>query len=311
MAKIKINKTVEAEPSKMYMGLGSFAVLAVNPTNKEIAKIYGKDEVDESREEPNYAEVDQETGVQKCRIDFWVKTDGRVHTKEDGSPLDFITKVSIFVENREAVKQDGSGKQLIDDYGNTAWATNECIAEKRIPTYFDKQTNEEVAFAIDMETARVAHKGEDQLISFLQAWLGVGASTRKKDGHPVLLPKNELEDKWVGLETSWEEVCKGNVKELKEYVDYAKDNTLKIAVGIKTNDNGGMYHDLYNKKFWSVKIKPEKLVPMVDKHINNSKAAGSYKNTQFDVSPLHEYKVEATKFDNKQSEEVSSSSPWD
>ena len=269
-------------------------MLAINPTNKEIAKIYGKDEVDEGREEPNYAEVDQETGMQKCRIDFWVKTDGRVHTKEDGTPLDFITKVSIFAENREAVKQDGSGKQLIDDYGNTAWATNECIAEKKTPTYFDKQTNEEVQFAIDMETARVAHKGEEQLISFLKAWL----------------PKSDLEDKYVGLETSWEEVCKGNVKELKEYVDYAKENTLKIAVGIKTNDNGGMYHDLYNKQFWSVKIKPEKLVPMVDKHINNSKSAGSYKNTQFDVSPLHEYKVEATKFDNKQSEEVSNS-PWD
>ena len=305
--KAKGNVT-EVSKGRNFIGLGWFKVIGVNPTNAEKAKFYGKDETI-SGNEPEYTKQ-LEDGTYQTRLEIWVKSDKVAHVNSKNEPINFISKVTIYLEDRETVKRDGTGKQIVDCFGNAKYTDNETIEKHGLPYYISKDdgvTKIPYVFDTDYHVARV---GEAAVLNFLVCQVGVKSVLEQKNGKWVITQDEvKRNDSNVFLETPWGEICKGNIKEIKEAIMLHPENVLKILCGIKTTEDGSQYPDLFNREFWRAKDK--KAAEKAAKSVKDLKGIGSYPNTEFDFAKLHEYTVEPTNFENTNEVEEATASPWD
>jgi len=91
--------SIEGTPIKRYTGVASVFVLGVNPTKEELEKIYGR-ELEFAPEYVGDTEIGEEGSQRKVpqvRLDFIVKADPDKYKGDDGAPLNFVSKVSLFL----------------------------------------------------------------------------------------------------------------------------------------------------------------------------------------------------------------------
>ena len=112
MAFAKGKESVEAAPVKRYIGVAPVTVLAVNPTKAELEKIYGIT----LENTPEYLSTVEVNGkkVKQVRLDFIVKT-----VAEKCNEIDFISKVSFFINDSVRYNKDNTKIQVINKYGET------------------------------------------------------------------------------------------------------------------------------------------------------------------------------------------------
>lgn len=272
---------------KRYIGVGSVKVLAVNPTKAELEAIY-----DTTLErDVEYTSTTPE-GVQTTRIDFIVSTD----PKNEGD-IDMKTKASFFLRKEFMFNQDKSKVKVIDKYGRTAWVTKEQFAAKEIPMYSNGPAN------ID-SNYKMLYRGEEELVDFLKNYLGIPNVTKFVDGKPTGLIDNPAEAE-AGLENI-ENYFKGDFSELKEIMSYQPNNKVKLCFGVKTTDDGKQYQDVFiQMSLKNGNSRYDKL----EKAIEERKAMGGYPHTEFAVCDLKEYTVEATSF-NEPNTDTNIDNPW-
>ena len=110
-----------------------------------------------------------------------------------------------------------------------------------------------------------------------------------------------------------EDYFKGNFKELREVIALQPNNRVKVLFGVKTTDDNKQYQAFYNQMFLrNITTDYSKL----DADLQERKTAGAYSTTEFIVSDLKEYNIEATNFNNSGSSDMpfpkaEESSPWD
>ena len=305
---IKGNKGGNVTPSKNYAGIGYFNVVAINPNAKQIAEIYGR-EYKEDDKEPEYTSVDEETGTHKNRLDIYCRTSVTIKGT-DNKPLNKVFKTALFLEDREVIKKDGTGKQIIDAFGTNCYASNDVINAKGIPTY-TTSSGEEKAFNIQPDY-HVARVGELQLVNFMAAWLHVSKPFIKVGEKWVYCTdpaKNpNVEDCKITFDTPWSEFCKGNIKELQDYIAGFKDNDFCACCGVKTT-NGGQFTDIYTKMFWMPNKNWTKQVEKIENEVVSQQGSGSYPNTIFSFDKFHEV-VETEVKASDIPDEDPSESPW-
>lgn len=281
MAVAKGQQFTEAAPRQLYIGMAAVKVLAVNPSKKELEKLYGR----EIENEPNYvteAEITMPDGSKKkypaVRITFICQI---VPEKNNG--IDAIIQHTIFLQQRYRQGSQSGKYQIIDPYGRTAWATKEEIEAKQIPQYANGPA------AID-EDYRVALQGEENLTQFIKNLLNIPNVQNYVNDTWVDNPKVSKEDCLVRLD-SIKEYFKGNFKELEEIISYQPENIVKICLGVRTTDDGRTHQTTYDGMSFKNAVTT---YAKLDADIQTRKAAGGLANSEFEITDVHEYAVAPT-----------------
>ena len=285
---------------KRYIGVASVKVLALNPTKEELEKLYGRT-LENAPEYIGEAEVGEDKHkVPQVRLDFIVQADPDKYTEADGSPLNFINRVSLFVRNEYRENKDNTKVQVIDKYGRTAWVSKEDAKNHVIPTYSNGPAN------IDKDY-RPAYYGEEELIKFLIAYLNIPACQRFVDGKWVMNDASKLPDSEAMLENI-PALFKGDFSELRNIIGYQPNNKVKVMFGIRTADDNKQYQTVYTRMFLKNNVSD---YSRLDADIAAAREAGSYANTEFDTSDLHEYVVVSSSFSQQPATPAAApTTPW-
>lgn len=271
---IKIGKQSEEGVFKLYKGIAAVNVLAVNPNKAELERITGRT----YDEEPVYRGKDDD-GNETMRITFYTKTnpDAKVN-----SGIELVLPISFTLVKARRVGQQSGKIQVIDKYGRTAWVTPAELESKSIPQYSKGPAN----ISADYRPAVI---GEEFLINFLIKWLNIPGPANYKEGQWIM--KDNPEDSEVSINLA--KVFAGDVSELAEVVNMAREYLIKVAVGIRTTEDGKQYHAVFTRDFAKNAVTDySKLDAAITEFQNN----GGAPNTVFDVNPLHENVVESTQF---------------
>lgn len=288
MAFSKGSVSTESTERKLYKGVGSFFVLGVNPTKAEQEKLFNTT----IEKDPEYLGEAENDGkkVKTVRISFVVKSDGNKHVDANGNPIELITNHTFFLRN-EPRKGSNSGKyQIVDAYGNFAWADEETIKNKAIPQYANGPANIHEGY-------RLAYTGEQELTEFLVKYMGIPNSVKWVDNKPSGWVDN-LSDCEARLEHI-ADYFKGDFSELKSIIAMQPNNKVKIAVGIKTSNDGKQYQATYTRMCLSNTISN---YTKLDADIKSSTSSSSNPvdytgdNNKTTITNLSEYVVTATSF---------------
>lgn len=272
---------------KMYIGVGSFRVLGVNPTKEELSKFYGR----EMQNDPTY--VSQKTDKDgkpytQTRISFMIQadpSDGK-SAKDANAALKepLKTTINFFVDSRYRYNSDQSKVQVIDKYGRTAWVTIEQAKNKQIPVYSNGPAK------LDKDY-HPCHTGEEELVKFIINYLNITPIESYNKNTGTWVPAPHPED--CELDYHFADYLKGNVSELKEMCTLIPTNKLKILLGVRTDDEGKQFNTAYTR---TTLRNGSQSYNVLKDEIENSKNAGGLKDTVFTDDPaglitnIHEYK---------------------
>lgn len=213
----------------LYQGIGLFKVIAINPSRAEIAKLYGTTE--DRVKEPTYiTDTDgfnskgEQIKTQKLTLEVYIQT--KIGEK------DLIKRIKYNII--KGCNYSKKGKfEVIDMYGNTAWATPEII-NKQEKIMYDKKDGSGKIEANIATPYRIAYRGEKEFILFVRNLLGIKKPfVLDKDGNSTWLPESELKNAVVSFDTKdWDAFFKGNFKELSKIVTLGNINEIQCILGI-------------------------------------------------------------------------------
>ena len=286
MAFSKGTVSTEGGDIRRYIGVASVYVLSVNPTKSMLEELYGRS-LDKAPEYVGDTEIGPEGDKKKVaqvRIDFVVKADPEKYCDSQGQPLEFISKVSLYLANSFRYNKDQSKVQVIDKYGRTAWVSVEDAKNHVIPMYTNGPANIDKGY-------RPAYIGEEDLINFLKAYLNI-PRVEKWENSQVVGLIDHPEDAEAGLDHI-PDYFKGDFSELQDIIGYQPNNKVKVLFGIKTTDENKLYQTVYTRMFLKNNITD---YSKLDKSVKETQEAGALSSSEFDCTELHEYVVDNTNF---------------
>lgn len=295
----KGTESVDAAPRKNYIGVGTVQILKVNPNKAQIKELMGY----EPNEEPVYYGMQDVEGKQVpyARISFVIKT---VADKCNG--IETTQMLTFFLRNQYRQGSTSGKYQVIDAYGRTAWATKETIEKKEQIMY----ANGPAQIA---KTYRPALVGEPELIDFLIKYLGIPAPANYVNGAWVEKDAEALKDCMCQLDCI-KDYFNGKFDEIKAAIDLRPTNKFKVLFGIRTNDEGREFQDVYaNMVLRNNTTDYSKL----KKEIDERKANGALSNRIYEFTDIHEYVPTPTNFGATEASsdlpfgEAGPVTPWD
>lgn len=156
------SNTASNYSEKIYTGLASMNVIAVNPTLVEASNLKLP-----IKEEQNYLTTDSESNKTRLRVDFWLKS-------TEVNP-NIVTKVTFFLENVNSESKLTPGLfQFINEKGETVWATSIEEASSKYEWFKG-------------EKIRKSFVGEADLIGFIKSWLSIGRNNIAELDNPKAL----------------------------------------------------------------------------------------------------------------------------
>lgn len=187
--------------------------------------------------EPKYFGVDNETGANTARLDFYLSAEvidrngtllQNVITGKDDKVETYTFKVAIFLQDEPCVAS-GAGKlpagtlQYIDGHGKTAFIED----GKATPDW------------IDDATKVPAKKGEAGLYEFLIAATKANTSSQA----PM-----------IRLETDISDIIAGDVEELRSIVSIFSDEEFYVLLGVNDDGYQEVFRGAYAKTKMGVKV---------------------------------------------------------
>lgn len=275
----KAQESKEAGESsfKRYVGVGSSFVLAVCPSKAELEKLEGR----EIANAPEYVVTDD----QGKRVDliFSVKLDPESNNGAEG-----INRAMITLRNAPAYNRDQTKVQVIDNYGNFAWANvDDARAHKKLRNASGSDAK------IDA-TYRVARVGECALVDFLKNYLNIPDAFNYVNSAWVKKAPEEAANGEFALE-HFEDYFKGDFSELKEALALQPNNKVKLLYGVRTNEENKQYQAVCMREQMTLKNNAgPKAFANLEKQLIEAKNRGSFANVDYRVQELQEYTVEAT-----------------
>lgn len=281
MAVAKGQISTEAAEIKRYIGIAPCYIVGVNPTKAQIKELMGF----EPKEEPVYTGVQEIDGKQInfARITFLIRTDA------EKCDIDTTQMMTFFIRNQYR-KGSQSGKyQVIDEFGRTAWATEDVIKAKGKIYYKDGAMEANIT-----QNYRPLFVGEEELTNFIKAYLNIPNAMDYINGTWIMKTGDALKD----CECRLDEISnyfKGNFKEIKDAIALQPNNKVKVLFGIRTTDDGKEYQDIYTR---TVLRNNSTNITALQKEIEDSKNSGGLSNRQYEFCELKEYVVTPTDFSN-------------
>lgn len=259
---MKVNNSNDSQESNIlnFTGVHKIKVLAVNPTNAELAK-FGYT-IKEDAKEPEYAGIKIQE-LDWARVRFLVQFHGKTVINEKEVNYSQRTFLDYLVSDRDVVSQNGN-IQHINNGGNTAYASTKENANMK---WFWSTEN------------RVAKQGEAELLGFLKVHLNIA-------------PKDDCK-----LDT-WSKIVKGDASEIKKLCALVPNNECYALLGIKESEKDGkttIYQTIFNRFF----VRATNLQPLAafSKEFANFTGKFNYQN-DFTFKPVLEKVTVATPDNN-------------
>lgn len=292
----KTGESKEATGFKRYIGYGSSKVLAVNPKKAELDNLMGYD----SQNDPEYTGTDDDG--KWARITFIVKTD-----PESCNGIEITNRLTFTLHNTPAYNTAKTKVQVIDDYGNSTWAS---VEDAKAGNKLMSSTGKELKIA---NKYRMACRGEVDLVAFLKTYLCVDDAFNYVNGSWTL--KDNADDYKFALEYI-SDYFKGDFSEVKDAIALQPNNKIKLLYGVHTTDEGKQYQTIATKDRLILRNSAgSKAFERAEKELVNIKQGGGYATTEFKVQELAEYNVQATDLNNAPADTTSTGSededlPW-
>ena len=179
--------------------------------------------------------------------------------------------------------------QVIDKYGRTCWVTVEQAKNHEIPMYANGPANIDKGY-------RPAYIGEEELVSFIKAYLGIPNCMKYTDGVWTMIDNPEEAE---AMFSNIPAIIKGELKEIKSAINSQPNNKLRVLFGLKSNDEGRMYSTVFTDMFMKYNYTS---TDKLGKLVNERQSAGAYSNVEFFIGKYKEYAVEATSFDTPEAD---------
>lgn len=302
MAFAKGQVSTEAIDFKKFIGVGTVSVLAVNPNKAQIKELMGY----EPQEEPVYTGVQEIDGkkVNYARVDFIVKVDSEKHG------IDYVGRMTYFIRNQYRRGSQSGKYMVLDNYNNSAWATEDTIRAKTQVMYSNGP-------AKLIGEYRPAYVGEYELTNFIRQYLVIGSAGDTNgfdyvNGTWVEKTGDALKDCecWF-TPAEMQAMFNGDFSAIKTAIALQPTNKVQVLFGVRTDDAGKEYQDIYTGY---VLRNSSNSVAKLQEKIEEAKASGALSNRTYEFCPLKEYKVEATDFNNTNTEvpfaENNGPTPW-
>lgn len=292
----KTTESKEATEFKRYIGYGSSKVLAVNPKKAELDALMGY----ESQSDPEYTGTDDDG--KWARVTFIVKTD-----PDSCNGVEITNRLTFTLHNTPAYNKDHTKVQVIDDYGNTTWAS---VEDAKAGNKLMSSNGKELK--IDNKY-RMACRGEADLVAFLKTYLCVDDAFNYVNGTWSL--KDNADDYKFALEHI-SDYFKGDFSEVKDAIALQPNNKIKLLYGVHTTDEGKQYQTIATKDRLILRNSAgSKAFERAEKELMNIMQGGGYATTEFKVQELAEYNVQATDLNNAPADTTSTGSededlPW-
>lgn len=226
--------SVVAGAYKRYIGVGTFKCHGVNLSKKELEELYGHEIQGEERQFVTEVDVN---GVRTQRVNLNFVLSTMIGDKQEF----FTARYSLL--NAQRVGANTGKVQVMDEYGRTAWVTDEQFKAHEIPQYANGPASITANY-------RGIYSGEDLLtrnngreIGFLVALLNIPNVTKFSDGKPVGL----IEDPSLALcrLDNVANLFKGDFSEIREILSYKPDNQLKLLAGVRKDDQNRVWQDFF------------------------------------------------------------------
>lgn len=292
----KTGESKEAAEFKRYIGYGSTHVVAVNPKKAELDNLMGYD----SQSDPEY--IGSDDNGKWARVTFIVKTD-----PEANNGIEITSRLSFTLYNTPAYSKDNTKVQVIDDYGNSTWAT---VEDAKAGNKLMSSNGKELKIA---NKYRMACRGEADLVAFLKTYLCVDDAFNYVNGTWTL--KDNADDYKFALEHI-SDYFKGDFSEVKDAIALQPNNKIKLLYGVHTTDEGKQYQTIATKDRLILRNSAgSKAFERAEKELMNIKQGGGYATTEFKVQELAEYNVQATDLNNTPADTTNTGSededlPW-
>lgn len=295
MAVGNARKSAEPVEFKLYEGIASCGIVAINPNKAQLEKITGKT----LDKEPEYIkEVEKDgTTYKTARIDILFKLAKSEKGKDlyfdaDGEPVNNIFHKSILITKRNQTNREGTKTNVIDAYCNTAWVTDDLLANNDIPIYSNGP-------ASIMKNYRPLMQGEEVLTKLMKVFLNI-TPCRIED--QTVKTYDWKTKSYINVEhpedcecrfDNIDEFFKGNFKEIQDWLAYAPTNKVQVLFGVRTTEDGKTYQDIYDTVLANGNNNAAK---KFEDLVGQAKENGGYKNTEFKFCNFRQYSVEATNF---------------
>lgn len=219
MAIGQVKESVEVKKT-LYTGVASVKVVAVNPSAADLKKFMGIN----LENEVNY-EVELD-GVKSRKIAFLCKMDNEIDTET------FVT-VNYYLGSEPVLSQDGKF-QIVNQFGDFAWATPEEFAAKKL--------SEKMSW-YNLTGIRQAMRGEEGITTFIKTLYNIGKVEVGNESASYCQFDN------------LKKIYDGNIKELTDAIKGASNQKIKLLLGVKTStkilDDGkertSNYQDVFTK----------------------------------------------------------------
>lgn len=287
--------STDAAEIKRYIGIGVCRVVGFNPTKAQMKELMGY----EPNDEPAYYGVQEVNGqnVPFARLSFVMRT-----IPELSGGIETTQMLTFFLRNQYR-KGSQSGKyQVIDEYGRTAWGDEAVVKAKGQIMYSNGPANVTTNY-------RPIYVGEEELTNFLKNYICIPNPTNYVNGAWIMKSAQELQDCQCRLDNI-PNYFKGDFKEITEVVGLQPENKVKVLFGIRSNDNGQEYQDLYTHM---VLRSSSNNITALQKDVEDRQANGGLNNRRYEFTPLHEYKVEPTDMSSQPKSDdpfATEDSPW-
>lgn len=277
--------SLNSEARDVYVGITPVRVTAVNPTNAELSEILGRKI---ERDEPKYsgtAEYKDENGNVERTVDY-VDIVFHVETLEemaDGRKLNSSIRFRLYKEFFQSKGDNGKPirYQVIDKYGNTAWATAEQVEAKREVVY-DSGFKARI-FPGFRRTVR----GEEDLVKFIRTFLQIPETHQYDSNTKQSLPIANLQEAECCIDDI-KSLLAGKMKELKGIVKVGELRAIKLMFTARQDKNNPsvFYQSVYNRLFFTSYAKSTYINKQVAKHIDELAAFGGSIKDQFSTDAI-------------------------
>lgn len=294
---IKANASSQGSDFKLYVGVGSFRVLGVNPSKAELEEFFGRT----MKKEPEYLKDKQDENndnapYKKLLVKFMIQADCpsmvdpiNKETKKTNANLvkPYKDTIDFFLDSRYYFNSDGTKVQVVDKYGRFAWVTKEQARNHQIPVYSDGPAK------LDKDY-RPAYRGEEELTKFILNYLNVTPidTYNRNTGEWMTNPHPEdCEGKLYRIQ----DYFKGDISELKEFCQMIPSNTLKLCVGIRTDNEGRQFSTIYNRV--TLRNGAKSYLPIL-KELRGSNTTDIYSDAKDgEITNIHEYVADVKETD--------------
>ena len=257
-------------------GIGVAKIVAINPTMKEINDAFGR-EVYTS--EPDYMRDVEYDGksYKMSRVTFLLKFDAA-----DNDGYDDYHFLTLPVTNRAVANSDNSKVQVIDEFGRTAWVTQDEFAKKAIPVYSNGP-------ARLSNNYHACLRGEETLVNFISTFLVTPSIDvyNRTTGTWQTNTRDSVDDCKKEIPTEdMKKILSGDVTPIRGYIENDKDNKIKVLLGVRTDSHDGRkYTTIYDGCFLN---QYQTKTTMLERTLAEDLSRGRFADTVFKIGPLVE-----------------------